>query len=54
MMKHPAIKHEAPARDYRQSEAYRRSDRRDPTTGQRVFPLPPMTGVQVTRKAVML
>lgn len=40
------------ARDYRQSEAYRRSDRRDPTTGQRVFPLTPMTSAQVTRKEV--
>lgn len=41
-----------PARDHRQSEAYRRSDRRDPNTGRPVFPLPPMSSVQVTRKAV--
>ena len=43
-----------PVRDYRQPEAYRRSDRRDPNTGKPVFPLPPMSSVQVTRKAVML
>lgn len=27
---------------YRDSEAYRRSDKRDPTTGERIWPLPPM------------